>query len=671
MATTHPSAIRNWRRRRAETLADAWRPKPRLTGTEWAEANRRLSQQNSSHPGRFRMSMTPYFAEVLDAISDPSVEKIVVKKSARVGYTQGVLENAIGYHIDQDPCSILMVLPADDDARGWSKENLTPLIEETPALASKVGEAKWRDPDNTIAVKKYPGGTLRVIGAVSPRGFRRFDCRKVFFDEVDGYIGFAEGEGDQLKLGEKRAENHWDRQFFYGSTPKEKKSSKIDRLFDQSDQRRFFCPCPHCGHRQVLRFGGREEHYGLKWQAVELDGVKVVIPGSVYYLCEKCACAISEREREAMVRSGRWVAQKPGRKMRGYHINALYSLVAPGGWEKIAQDWLDAQGNWEELKVFVNTVLGECWEQPGAAINPKGLEGRAERWVDAAGRRIEVPHGVGLLTAAVDVQDNRLELLVKGWGAREESWDILHERINGRPKEEATWQLLEAFRTRIWRHASGAPLRIAAMCVDSGHWKNETYAYVGPRQDDAVRVYATKGNRPEQAEPYKLSKSKNEQGVRLVLVGTVPMKDTLFARLQAGQREEQRSATEARGGAWAPGDFPEGYIHFRAADPDWHNGADSEYFAQLGRERREKQGGRFVYVAEKDRPVEAIDLQVYNLAALHLLLPKATRLPTLERFAEALSNWTRAPSAASGEASKQSAARRSGVKVISRGRRVE
>ncbi|HEX8693419.1 MAG TPA: terminase gpA endonuclease subunit [Longimicrobium sp.] len=659
-STTHPSAILNWRRRFTATVREAFRPKPRFSATEWAEKNRKLSVLNSSEPGRYRMRRTPYFREVLDAVSDPTVQRVVVMKSARVGYTQGVLENAIGYHIDQDPCSVLMVQPTLEDAEKWSKENLAPLIDETPAVRAKIGETKWKDPDQTILSKRYPGGILRIVGATSPRGFRRFDCREVYFDEVDGYPLSAENEGDPITLGEKRARNHWNKKFFYGSTPKEKATSRILKLWNLSDQRRWYVRCPHCGHEQVLRFGGREQPFGLKWETDDFDGVKRVVPGSVIYLCAGGACVIDERYKVSMVEGGRWIAEKPGRSgVRGYHISALYSLVDPGGWEGIAQEWLDAQGDWEALKGFINTVLGECWEQPGTSITAEGLEARAERWLTPSGGRIEVPHGVGLLTAGVDVQPDRIELLVKGWGAREESWNILHDRIYGDPTQPAVWEALEAFRMRIWRHASGAPLRVALMCVDSGYLKNEVYRYVASRQDGPVPVRATKGGKTEQAEPYKMSKGKNEQGVQLVLVGTVPMKDTLFQRLR----------TEPRGDQAAAGFFPDGYIHFRAADPEWHNGADSEYFAQFGRERRVWREGRFMYVNESRRPNEAIDLEVGNLVALHLRLPKATRRTQLAQFAEALSRWT-PPGAAAALAGGGTHRPRGGVRVIAPGKRL-
>jgi phage terminase large subunit GpA-like protein len=385
----------------------------------------------------------------------------------------------------------------------------------------------------------------------------------------------------------------------------------------------------------VLRWGGKDDSFGIKFEYREAGRRRLVVPDSVFYLCEKCAAAIEERHKYAMSAAGVWIPQHadtatPG--WAGFHLNALVSPFDRVRWPLLVQEWLDAQDHHDKLKVFINTRLGEAWRTPGTSVTASELEARAEDWRTPDGERVEVPHGVGLLTAFVDVQHDRLEVLVKGWGADEESWNLAHHRLYGDPSipNGPVWQQLEAIRTRIWRHASGARMRISAMGVDSGYCRNEVYAYVAPRQPQAV--FATKGGKTEQAEPIKHSRSKNAAGVKLVLVGTVPMKDTMFPRLR--KKADKDAGPLER--------FPAGYIHFRTADPDWHNGMDSEYFAQFERERVEWEdvpggGRRRTYKNPTNRANEAIDLEVGNLAVLHLL--GASARENLGAWAEQASRW--------------------------------
>lgn len=597
---THPRATKNWQNRRRKLFEAIFKPRPRLTVSQWADRLRKLSTASSGEPGQWSTDRVAYLREPMDAVSDPEVHEIVMMKSARVGFTEGLLGNAIGYHIHQDPCSMLMVQPSIDDAKSWSKENLAPMLSESPVLMKRVGTVKVRDSENTILSKMFSGGMLRITGAISPRGFRRFTCRKVYFDEVDGYPASAGSEGDPITLGKKRAQTIWNRQYIYGSTPTLKGFSRIEALFELSDRRFYQVPCTHCGHEQRLQWGGPETSHGLKYDTKEIGGKKFVIPGSVGYLCGGCGAIIAEIDKWEMIRAGRWVPSNPGSPVRGYHINALYSLFV--SWELLVQEWLDAQGSNELLQVFINTVLGETWEERGEAVSAQGLEARAETYVDVDGQPVEVPTGVGILTAGVDVQSDRLELVVRGWGLGEESWLIGHHRIYGDPKDpsDVSWSTLETMLTRAYRHAAGGDLRVMACCIDSGYRTDEVYAFVKPRQ---VRgIYASKGIDQRGKAPLSRASRANRDGVKLFTIGTYSMKDVLFKRLKQSQ----------------PGP---GYMHFCRAE-DRCNGADAEYYAQFGAEKviTRKADGKLVreYKQVRDRN-EAIDLEVLALAALHTL----------------------------------------------------
>ena len=193
----------------------------------------------------------------MDAVTDPNIEQISVMKSARVGYSK-ILNHIIAYHIHNDPCPIMIVQPTIEDATGYSKEEIAPMLRDTKCLQGLVSDAKAKDGQNTLLQKLFPGGNLTLVGANSPRGFRRVSRRIVLFDETDGYPASAGTEGDQIKLGIKRTEFFANRKIVAGSTPTVKDFSRIEKLFNQTDQRRYYVPCVKCNHMQYLRWANFE-----------------------------------------------------------------------------------------------------------------------------------------------------------------------------------------------------------------------------------------------------------------------------------------------------------------------------------------------------------------------------------------------------------------------------
>ncbi len=560
-------------------------PPPKLTVSSWADRHRVLPRESSAAPGQWDTARTPYLRAIMDAFSEPLIERIVFMKSAQVGATE-VLLNVIGFHIDRDPAPILVVQPSvKPAAESFSKDRLAPMIRDSPRLTDRVRDPRSRDSGNTILHKVFPGGQITVVGANSPAGLASRPIRILLLDEVDRYEASAGTEGDPVRLAIQRTETFWNRKIALFSTPGIKGLSRIEREWLLSDQRRYEVPCPHCGAFQVLSF-----RTGLKF-AVDARGD--VAAESVHYECGHCHGAIEESQKGALIAAGRWRPMLPGRRVAGFHINALYSPWAR--WPDIAQTFVEAKDDQEQLKAFVNLKLGELWEDRGEQLDATALEERAERYGEA-----EVPAGVGILTAGVDVQASRLELEVVGWGAGEESWRIAHYRLEGDTEQPATWQALEALLTRAYRHASGAALRIRVCLIDSGYRTPTVYGFVRPRQ--ARGVYASKGEEGTRGQtPLRRAAKTNRYGVRPFTIATAAMKDTLFARLKIQQ----------------PGPR---YMHFRTMLPD--GGFDGEFFAQLGAEKvvLERRGARRIrrYVAVRDRN-EAIDLEVLNLAALHAL----------------------------------------------------
>ena len=579
--TTSPEAEEEWIRRADATWRTLLKPPPRLTVSEWADRYRVLSPEASAEPGRWRTDRAPYLRGIMDAISDPLVRRICWIAASQVAKTELVL-NVVGFHVDQDPAPILVVRPTLDDAMAWSKDRLSPMLRDSPALKGKVSSPRSRDSGNTLLHKQFAGGHLTIVGANSASGLASRPIRIVLLDEVDRFPPSAGTEGDPVSLAIQRASTFWNRKIVIVSTPTIKGLSRIEAEWDKSDQRRFYLACPHCDHTQTLAWPN------LTWEKELVDEREVHRHEAATYTCEECGVLIDESSKHRMLQEGEWRAENPDGRFPGFHINALYSPWVR--WPELVEKWVEAQGDVERLKTFINLQLGESWEDRFTDFKPESLASRAEEYP------ADVPDGVGVLTASVDVQGDRLELAVKGWGAGEESWLIGHHRLHGEPEGAEVWSRLENLLAKSYRTESGVELRILACMIDSGHLAPTVFGFVGPRE--GRNVWACKGQDGGAVDLLKRSMRANRSGVKVWAIGVHGFKDLLFRRLQI-----QR-----------PGP---GYMHF--CQPTT-TGADAEYFAQFGAEIavRERTGGqiRRRWKQIRDRN-EAIDLEVYAMAALH------------------------------------------------------
>lgn len=461
----------------SEALA-AWAPPPKLTLSEWADRYYYLSAENAAEPGRWHT--LPYQRAIMDAITDPTVEQISVMKSARVGYTL-MITGAIGYFIHQAPAPILVVQPTVDDAKGYSKEGIAPMMRDCPALSEIILEDAEdvgpRDSGNTILHKKFPGGVLSMVGANSGAGFRRVSRKVVIFDEVDGYPPSAGSDGDQIKLGTKRAEAYWDRKIIAGSTPLVAGASRIERLFEAGDRRRYFVPCPSCEHMAPLVFNGEDGHF-MKWSEGD--------PAGAYFVCQKNGCVIEHSQKREIVARGEWRAERPFKGHASFHIWSAYSYAPNATWADIARAFLEAKDNPQLLKTFVNTWLGETWKDRGEAPDWQRLYERRESYEIAI-----VPAGVLALTAGVDVQKDRFVYEVVGWGSGKESWSVDAGVIPADTSNLDEWVKLDELLARTYQGADGAAVAISCLAVDSGY--NTSVVYAWARQHPMDRVIATKG----------------------------------------------------------------------------------------------------------------------------------------------------------------------------------
>ncbi|NMT25034.1 phage terminase large subunit family protein [Serratia marcescens] len=590
---TNAAAWQNFTGELRQRRSDVRPPEP-LSLSEWANKYAVLSKETSAQTGRFRSFA--YQDGMMDAITDPAVTQVSVMKSARVGYTK-ILDHVVGYYLAHDPSPILIVQPRVEDAEDYSKTEIAPMLRDTPVLAEICGDPKAKDSNQTILKKTFANGAnLTLVGANSPGGFRRITCRIILFDEVDGYpSGGAGVEGDQIALGIKRSETYWNRKIALGSTPTVKGTSRIEKAYEESDQRRYYVPCPHCGEFQVLEWGGPETPYGIKW---DKDENGEGIPESAYYVCRHNGCVIHHNEKSGMVKRGEWRATKPFKGHAGFHIWAGYSLFPNAAWKHLVAEWLRVKNDPLMRQTFINLVLGEPYEDRGEkALSEKRLLERCE--VYAA----EVPDGVVVLTAGIDTQDGRFEIEVTGWGRNEESWSIAFDVIEGDLETNEPWQRLDAYLKQVWRRADGRGFTIMAACMDSGgHHTQKVYEFAKERLGRriwAIKGESARGGKRSPVWPTKKPTSKSKASFKPIIIGVNAAKDTIRGRLHIDPP--------------APGEPAASYMHFPTD-------RDLNYFSQLLAERSvlKVSGGQRYRVWEQlpGRANEALDCRVYSYAAL-------------------------------------------------------
>lgn len=517
---------------------------------------------------------------MMDAVNEPGVSEVVFMTSSQIGKTE-ILNNIIGYFTHQDPSPMLLIQPTLDMAETWSKDRLAPMIRDTDVLTDLFGDPRSRDSNNTLLHKKFPGGHITMAGANSPSSLASRPIRIVLLDEEDRYPHSAGSEGDPGSLAQKRTTTFWNRLLVSVSTPTIEDESKIESRYQQSDQRKFYVPCPECDAFQVL-----------SWQQIKFEKGK---PETTFYECEHCKAKLKESDKMWMLAHGEWRAEAAFNGIAGFHISELYSPWVK--WSEMVANFLKAKRLPETLKVWVNTSLGETWKDKTEGVDPLGLLKRKENWGRVA------PENVVVITAGVDVQDDRIEVEVIGWGIGQESWSLQYHVLHGDPAQSKVWEDLDNVLTQTIKTGDGRTLPVACACVDSGgHQTQRVYEYCKNREYQ--RIYAIKGA-SQIGKPLvsKFSKA-NKLRVKLFSIGTDTAKQMIYARLKIHQ----------------PGP---GYCHFPADYPE-------EYFKQLTAERIQTKfvNGHptRVWVMPKGRRNEALDCRVYGMAALHILNPNLDRL---------------------------------------------
>lgn len=580
----------------------------------WIEENIEIPQKDTFRPGAMRLNgfQRPV---ALDSLN-PEVDQITVLKGVQVGWSS-FLKAMLFYGISYLALKAIVTQPTDKDAEGYYKDQVEPHFNDVLSgirRNPKKGEAH----DTWYEHRFKNGAQLYFRSAASDDAFRRISAQWMMADEVDAdaWQSTEKSQGDKLRLYRARGTAFADSKLWVGSTPVFRDTSLVWREWSLSDQRRFHISCPHCNVTQYMKWGSQKTDYGFRWKTNEYGHVT-----ESWYQCES-GCRIDEHFKEEMVETGEFIPtaipNRPGH--RGYHWPAWHSSAPKARWIALCQQWLDAQGNTEDLKIFINNVMGEPWDDLGGeAMDTDSLKSLCFPY------RAEVPDDVVVLTAGVDTQTNKeglkggdheqiasRELSIFGWNRKGMPRLIGHYIIVGEPGDREADAELDEFLYKSYVKADGTKLNIMATAIDmGGHYGDQTKAYANARS--RRNVWAIKGNNTKigsmSSSVWPRSVSRNKKNsTSFYMIDTQLAKDAIGRKL----------AIRGNGSAMFPSSTPE------------------TYFDGLTAEKRliDKKGKRHWKRKKSSNTGEEWDCMVYAYAALCGLQASKSVYRDLNLFAQ-------------------------------------
>lgn len=581
-----------------------------------------MSAKSTARPGRYNPDITPWIPFIHAALDDPKIYEVVCCKSAQVAWTDGAVLNYIGRRIDIDPCAMIVMFAREADAKAFDREKFTPMVEVTPCLADKIPVHKTRDRNNNWDYKGFPGGFLKFVGSNSPGAAKSTPAPVVIVEEPDDTNTNVKHQGDIITMLRERFKTFTRRKMIFGGTPTIEGFSRIWSAYQGSDQRKFWVPCPSCGEFQVLGFEN------IKWQndaAFRHEVFGTARPETARYCCPHCACLWTDLEKNRAVRKLEVKAAAQFYGVAGFWINEVYSpfpgsLMSTLVEKRLTADHALAQGDDTKIRSFRNNTEGLPYRYKSSVPKAEELRERAEDYAE-----LTVPWGGVVLTIGVDVQHDRLALIIRAWGRGEESWLVWWGEIPGRTmvvawnddgslnkEQSGAWGELDQLVTSAFPHASGAPLRIRAGTIDSGDGQTMEAVYSYVRRRLAMGFMAGKGEshdpKRDVFSPPKLSidtkgnHKPHPSGVKPYMVGTQVAKDLLLGVDEQGGRIKLLGTGPGR-------------MHwFREVRPDYYDQITAEVKVPHKTLR-----GRFTWQCQAGRRNEATDCEVYALHAARSL----------------------------------------------------
>lgn len=566
------------------------RPDERVSIAEWAEKYRILPP-DTPEPGRWRNERTPYLVGIMEALSPGSPYRIVALMKGHQLGGSALGENFVGSAITMAAGNLLAVFATKDDAEKWETDRFDKMRESTPELRRRIRTSEKKGAATTKLRKRFPGGMLNLVSATRAGRLKSTTVRYVLLEEVDEYELNVDEQGNPIDLALKRTSNFGRRaKVFANSTPTIDGRSQIQKLHGRGDQRRYFVHCPECDHAQSFTWKN------MRWPDAE--------PDAVVYHCEACGVGCQEHRWKAGYPRAFWQATAQGDgETASFHLSSLYAPIGWRPWPQLARDWIAAQGDTEKLIAFTNNELAECWQDTlRSELTADALQQRAEPY-----DLMTCPPGGLIAAAGVDVQDDRLEIVIRAYGRGEESWGLFHAAIYGNPSAPDLWVKLAEILESPIKHASGQIMRVEAAAIDTGgHHAEDVYAFCRGAFLKGRHWIAIKGapqiDAPIIGKPRTIQFNWRGQavpgGVQLRHVGTQGIKNKLDGRL----REIKKPGA--------------GCIHFPM-------GFNADYYKQLRSERREwrrdRTGKKALWWVKGTERNEAWDCEVYAYAAFHYL----------------------------------------------------
>lgn len=511
------------------------------------------------------------------AISDKKTVKVVMMYGAQLSKTE-VLLNTFGYYADYDPAPIMFLLPTQSLAEDFSSTRLDDMIQSTPQVRKKIfGE----DGRNTVLQKEFPGGYIKLTGSNSPTELSSRPLRVLLADEIDRFASDVKKEGDPLNLAIERTKTFWNKKIVVTSTPTIKGESRIEKEYENSTKEEFYIPCPKCGTFQKL-----------EWRNIIFDPVG--------HKCQDCLEISNEHEWKRNMIDGVWQSQEDieDYSVRGFHISELYSPFS--SWSSVIKKFKESKGDVQLMKVFTNTCLGQTWEEKIEKIDFSDIAKRKETY------GAEIPSKVQALTAGVDVQDDRLEVELVGWGVGEESWGIYYKQFIGSPGQSDVWDQLDRFLDSEFEYSNGEKIKILCTCIDTGgHYTQEAYQFIKPRE--FRRIFGIKGKGGDGVALLSKPSRTNRMQISLFSIGVNTGKETILSRLKIKEVGTK-------------------YMHY-PLDPE--RGYDESYFKGLTSEVKttvwEKGVKKTIWKVIGTKRNEPLDLRNYAYAALRIANPNLSK----------------------------------------------
>lgn len=502
--------------------------------SDWAESKRIMTSEVSPFPGPFRYKRSPFAREIVDFFSPDHPGRIgAIMKGVQIGLTSSVIENAIGWIIDQNPGNILYLSGAkelSEEAMNTRIDNMIDTCGLRHLIRPNVRKKRNQRTGDTSESKEFPGGSLVAGSASNDRLLRQRSIKYGFIDDFDAVKRSTKSAGSIRKLIETRFTAYWDKmKLLYGSSPELQQTSNIEPIYKLGDQRKWFVTCPHCG--EEINFEWRietktKEVAGITW---DLNEKNELIEGSVKYRCQECLEYFDESIKDELVQAGRFkpTAEPSQPGYYSWHIPSLYATAGMKGWTDYVRQYLEScppggEEKEDELQTFKNTVLGETFEKQGKTIKASRLQQNIRNYqINEVPDIMSVKDGNGkilMLTCACDLNgletDARLDYEVCAWTESGSSYSITHGSIGtfiprekllkvkvdrehwtyeiGKPK--SVWPELEKVLGQSFKGESGQSYKILLSGVDCGYYTIHAYSFIDKSNYSVIGIKGDKEN---------------------------------------------------------------------------------------------------------------------------------------------------------------------------------